>query len=373
MARQKKNNTTNTAVFLPAFGNRPTKLIGRDQVVRDFLKGLSFPVGHPNRSTVLIGQRGMGKTALLLEFADKADEQGFIVARATASDTLLEDLLGMIQFKGTSIVNKKPKLKEVSAGAFGFSVGLSFSKETAEELSFLNKMLLLSEELEKHDTGIVILVDEIQTNTPALRTLTTTYQHLIGENRNVVMAMAGLPHAVSSVLNDEVLTFFNRAKKVHLTAVSLNEVSIYFSKVLGVLGKSIAAAALERAVEETRGYPYLIQLIGYYLLEYSDSDTEISTTSIDLAIGSAKRDMIENVYTPVMKPLSSMDEKFLRAMAQDDEISRIADIKKRINSSDSVAQTYRKRLLDAGIIASERRGELSFTLPYFTEYLRGSF
>ena len=36
-----------------------------------------------------------------------------------------------------------------------------------------------------------------------MRVLTTAYQHLVGEGRNVAIAMAGLPHAVSSVLNDE--------------------------------------------------------------------------------------------------------------------------------------------------------------------------
>ena len=34
-------------------------------------------------------------------------------------------------------------------------------------------------------------------------------------------------------------------------------------------------------------------------------------------------------------------------------------------------QAYRKHLIDAGLIAPERRVELSFTLPYMAEYLRG--
>ena len=362
-----------TSVFLPAFGNRPTKLIGRDHVVQAFLKGLSHPIGHPDRAMVIIGQRGMGKTALLLEFAEKAEGQGFIVARATATESLLDDILGMIQHKGFSMVGKRPKVKGVSAGAFGFSAGLTFSEEIDKSYSFLNKMILLVDELAKYDKGIVILVDEIQASTPALRVLTTAYQHLVGEGKDIVIAMAGLPHAVSSVLSDEVLTFFNRAKKIHLEPLSLSDVSVYYSKVLNNLGKEISPENLEVVVNETRGYPYLLQLIGFYLLEYADTSPEITPQHIELACRSARRDMIENIYEPVLKQLSKKDRQFLQAMAKDREVSQIAEVKKRLKASDSVVHTYRKRLLDAGVIASERRGELSFTLPYFNEYLDGGF
>ena len=361
----------NTAVFLPAFGNRPSQLVGRDQVVQAFLKGLSSPAGHPDRATILIGQRGMGKTALLLEFAEKAEQEGFVVTRATATEAVLDDILGAIQLKGSGVIGKKPKVKGVSAGAFGFSLGLTFTEEVEKGFSFLNKLTLLINELAKHDKGIVILVDEIQVHTSALRTLTAAYQHLVGEGKNIAIAMAGLPHAISSVLNDEVLTFFNRAKKVHLGPLSLSAVSVYYAKTLNRLGKKISSENLEYVVNATRGYPYLLQLIGYYLLEYSESSSEISRELIESACISAKRDMIENIYEPVFKPLSQKDRQFLQAMAKDSGVSRIIDIKKRLSASDSTVQAYRKRLLDAGVIANERRGELAFTLPYIDEYLRG--
>jgi ATP-dependent Clp protease ATP-binding subunit ClpA len=56
---------TDTIAFLPAFGNRPDRIVGRDDVIAGFLDGLSQPIGHKNRTSILIGQRGTGKTALL--------------------------------------------------------------------------------------------------------------------------------------------------------------------------------------------------------------------------------------------------------------------------------------------------------------------
>jgi DNA-binding IclR family transcriptional regulator len=63
--------------------------------------------------------------------------------------------------------------------------------------------------------------------------------------------------------------------------------------------------------------------------------------------------------------------EFLRAMAQDDGVSAIADVRRRLGASHATAQQYRARLIAAGLVAPERRGELSFTLPYLGEYLQG--
>ena len=106
--------------FIPAFGNRPAQLVGRDSIVEGFLNGLAHSVGHPGRATLLIGQRGIGKTALLLEFAAQAKQRGFIVARVSAQDGMLDDILGMIQRNGASDLDRPPKLKGASAGALGF-------------------------------------------------------------------------------------------------------------------------------------------------------------------------------------------------------------------------------------------------------------
>ena len=121
----------------------------------------------------------------------------------------------------------------------------------------------------------------------------------------------------------------------------------------------------------TRGYPYLFQLIGYYILEYTGNSSEITKDDIDLAYVSAKRDMIDNIYEPVMKILSNKDMEFLRAIAIDGNASQITNIRDRLKTKNNTVQLYRKRLIDAGVIASTRRGEVEFTLPYFNEYLSG--
>ena len=313
----------------------------------------------------------MGKTTLLLEFASKAEEAGYITARVTANPQMLDDILGMIQQNGEDYLKKHTRVKGVSTGAFGFSFGLSFQDTREQNLSFLNKMILITKELEKHKLGLVLLVDEVQARSTELQVLTTTFQHLVGEGRNIALAMAGLPHAISSVLNDDVLTFFNRAHKVYLGPLSLNAISVYYSEVFDDLGLTISPENLEKAVLATRGYPYLLQLVGFYLLKFAGKQSEITDEAVAKALVSARRDLIDNIFTPVLKPLSDKDRKLLEAMAKDDGESKMADIKTRMKSSDATIQTYRKRLLASGIIASERRGYLTLVVPYLGEFLRG--
>ena len=195
-----------TYAFLPAFGNRPSHIIGRDSITNSFIEAITLPVGHRNRATILIGQRGTGKTTLLLEFAELAQKNQFIPARVTANDDMLAEIIQTIQVNGSSFTTSpKNKVKGFSAGVLGFSFGLTFTDETEAKYGFRVKLELLCNELEKHKKGIAILVDEVQSNTPQIRSLATTYQYLVGENKNIVVVMAGLPTSISTVLNDDIV------------------------------------------------------------------------------------------------------------------------------------------------------------------------
>ena len=78
-------------LFQPTFGNRPKQYIGRDGAIDQFMAGLREPIGSRNRCTLFLGQRGMGKTALLLELGDRASKAGYVVARVTAHESMSKE------------------------------------------------------------------------------------------------------------------------------------------------------------------------------------------------------------------------------------------------------------------------------------------
>ena len=88
-------------LFQPTFGNRPEQLIGRDGVIEQFMEGLTEPVGSRNRCTLFLGQRGMGKTALLLELGDRASKAGYVVARVTAHEGMPQAIIEQFQLNGS--------------------------------------------------------------------------------------------------------------------------------------------------------------------------------------------------------------------------------------------------------------------------------
>ena len=51
--------------FTPSFGQIPLYMAGRDLVIDEIMRAFENGVGDPNLSTILIGARGSGKTALM--------------------------------------------------------------------------------------------------------------------------------------------------------------------------------------------------------------------------------------------------------------------------------------------------------------------
>jgi len=356
-------------LFQPTFGNRPEQLIGRDGVIEQFMEGLTEPVGSRNRCTLFLGQRGMGKTALLLELGDRASKAGYVVARVTAHEGMPQAIIEQFQLNGSQYFkDDKRKLSGVTAGVLGFSFGLTFSEAAERQYGFRSKMSLLCDKLAEKDKGALILVDEVRTSA-AMREVAAAYQELVGDRKNIAIAMAGLPHAVSSVLNDSVLTFLNRATKVELGTISINLIRAYYERSFKSVGINVADEILDRAALSTRGFPYLMQLIGYYVIQYTPEKGTVTDTIMDKAEKAALRDMEDNVFKPIMAPLSDNDKVFLKALARCGGTVTTAKLQAMLGKKGPAIQPYRKRLIEAGVIEAPRRGELVFAVPYLSEYL----
>jgi len=362
-------------VFDPSFGNRPDCIVGRDEVLAGVDRGLAARPGSRDRAMLITGQRGMGKTALLLEIETRAQSAGFVTARAAANERMLDNLIERLQVNGRAVVdNGKKRVRGVSAGAFGFSLGLTFSEEVRDNYGFQTKLSLLCDRLAEYGRGVLILLDEVRSTFPEMRVLADAYQQLVGDGKDIAICMAGLPSSISSVLNDKVLTFLNRAKKIHLEKLPLPPVRAYYARTFDEAGLMLQPRALERAVTATDGFPYLLQLIGYYIIEEANDGALADDELLDRALADARNDMEDNVFRPLLSELSATDKEFLKALAHvadKDGTGRVGNVTARLGKSNGYVQVYRKRLLDAGAIVSPRDGELEFAVPLLREYLAG--
>ncbi|MGB4836689.1 MAG: AAA family ATPase, partial [Nostocoides sp.] len=88
-----------TRIYTPGAGHQPPVLAGRDDVLRDWRLMLNDTATRGRvgaEDTILLGPRGVGKTALLRAFVDEAEQNGCIVVnlQAVRGETgLIEALL----------------------------------------------------------------------------------------------------------------------------------------------------------------------------------------------------------------------------------------------------------------------------------------
>lgn len=171
-----------------------------------------------------------------------------------------------------------------------------------------------------------------------MREVAAFYQELVGEQKNIAICMAGLPHTVSAVLNDKVLTFLNRADKVLLGAISTEAIRAYYDRIFHAMNIRISSKQLDQAAHMTKGLPYLMQLVGYYLTIYARDGKNVTSQILEKAQKAAVQDMNDNVFLCLLAPLSDNDRIFFRAMADCSEPVTTSQLKAKLGSGKAALQ-----------------------------------
>jgi hypothetical protein len=353
--------------FTPAFGSIPRYMAGRGEIIDDVLKGLGNGPGDPNRATILVGPRGSGKTVLLSSISLAASENGWVTASVTAEDDMLESILEQAKRNAAHLLPVKARKRITGIQAFGFGVSLETIPATAP--SWRMRMSDLLDVLAGNGTGLLISVDEADVKFPDMVTLISVFQHFAGERREVALLMAGLPGKVLQMFQHDSISFVRRAFQHDLGTIGMQEVKLAIKKTVESSGRSISQDALEAAADYTGGFPFLIQLIGYYAWQQTDGKKKIATHDIENALLVSEEKMDRMILDSTIKEISKGDLEFLLAMLPDEGESSIAEIRSRLNiSSASVAQ-YRLRLIRLGIIEPYGRGKVQFQMPLLKKYL----
>ena len=103
------------------------------------------------------------------------------------------------------------------------------------------------------------------------------------------------PGAVSATLNDRVLTFLNRARKVTLEPLSVGDVDACYQRAFEELGLDIPSGLRLDAARATQGSPYMLQLIGYNIANRCQAGEHVTPKQVDGAIEASKADFENDV------------------------------------------------------------------------------
>lgn len=355
--------------FTPSFGRIPPHFAGRTSFLTAMAKALaSERRTSPDLATVLIGPRGTGKTALLGSIGQEATAHGWVVAQVTASDGMLVDVIERLQESAADLVEPplSTHLKSVTVGT-NFSV--EFDKSSAYRGNWRTQMNSLFEQLKPYDSGILITVDEVQGNCAELETLTQAFQHFLTEGKPAALIMAGLPSEVSAIVSSKVVSFLRRARHRHIGRIRDADVEVTLRKTLADEGASIDDDAMSEAVAAIDGFPYMLQLVGYWMWEETPA-SPITLEDAQRGIRLASDELRDSVLAATYHELSKGDLRFLEAMLPDEGPSTLADVSQRMGVQSNYASKYKKRLMEAGVLGDIGQGRYTVELPGFKEYVR---
>lgn len=357
--------------FRPTAGSTPPLLVGRDDVLQEFGESLEDGPGSPARLALFTGPRGIGKTVMLTEVDALARQRGWVALAETATPGVVLRL----QHGTTRVLRDVDPTAAPSRKLTGVTLpvvggGLTMSTPPAEVVEWRAELGRLLDVLEANGTGLLITVDEVHAGArDDLRDLAAVVQHLVREDRDIALAMAGLPSAVSDLLNDDVLTFLRRASRFDLDDVPLDHVARALEQSIRDSGCTIDDDALEVAANATGGYPFMIQLVGFHVWR-SAPTSHIDRAAADEGVAAARKRLGSLVHETSLADLSNVDRTYLVAMAQDEGESSTGEVARRLGVTPYYASTYRARLIAAGVIEPTRHGYVDFTIPYLREYLR---
>lgn len=371
--------------FKPTAGKMPPILIGRQGIIDDFTDGLVNGAGAPGRLMLVTGQRGYGKTVMLTELARVAEAHGWTTIQDTASQGLCDRLVDALNPRGTSLqeIGIKPSLG--IAGLVEASVGHATFSPRPNPLTLraaINKRL---DRGVKQGSGILFTIDETQAaSREDLVAIATAIQHVIAdqdrtglpdsEKKGVAFAFAGLPSLVDELVNNKVLTFLRRSLRRVLGNVPIPDVKNAYIETVREAGKVIDEPEAMEAARLTTGYPYLVQLIGYYMWQSANRDGRDLITAEDVQRG--YRDSLiafgDAVCAPAIDGLGPAARSFVEAMAEDyPSPSRTSDIAERLGMSRSWGNKYRQVLINELVAKPAGQGYLEFAIPHMGEWLQG--
>ena len=145
--------------FTPNFGQIPQVFAGRQTLQREMIEALESPWGHPNQTTIIIGSRGSGKTALLRDMAVEAEQRGWISVNVTCIKGIQEDILQQARRKGKELLQptEERKITGISLGQLG---GLEFSHQQISQ-NWRSQISDILDELAEHNVGLLLAIDEV--------------------------------------------------------------------------------------------------------------------------------------------------------------------------------------------------------------------
>ena len=378
--------------FSPGAGSPPPELVGRD----DILERTRILLGRtrlkrPEKSFLLTGLRGVGKTVLLNEMERLAQGNGYRTILIEAHEEkplsiLLASQLRRLLFELDRLAGMGDKVRRGLATLKGFigaikvkvgdvEFGLDIEPELGAadsgdiEVDLPNLFVAVGEAAEERQAPVVILVDEIQyLKKEELSALIMALHKMQQRQLPMVLIGAGLP--ILPALAGESKSYAERLFNFPVIG-PLSETEAFKALQDPVIkaGVEFEVAALAEIFRLTQGYPYFLQEWGYQAWNQATA-SPITLQVVKVATETVIRRLDENFFRVRFDRLTPREKQYLRAMAYLGlGARRSGDIADALGVQISSLGPVRAKLISKGMIYSPSHGNMDFTVPLFDDFM----
>lgn len=378
--------------FSPGAGAPPPELVGRDGVLEQarILLG-RVKERRPEKSMLLTGLRGVGKTVLLNEIERMAVVAEYRTISIEAHENkplgaLLGPHLQRLLFDLDRMAGAGDKVRRGFAvlrsflGAFkvtmnDVTVGLDVNPERGSadsgdlEIDLPNLFAAIGEAAEDRRSAVAILIDEIQYFSPKELGALIMAMHKIQQRQlPLVLLGAGLP--ILPGLAGESKSYAERLFSFpDIGALSERDCAKALQEPSQAVGVVFESAALAEVYRLTKGYPYFVQEWGYQAWNHTPQ-SPITLAIVHDATTSVIPRLDQNFFRVRYDRLTPSEKNFLRAMAEiGPGPQRTGDIADTLGVKLSNLGPVRAKLIKKGMIYSPAHGDMAFTVPLFDQFM----
>ncbi|HBR52572.1 MAG TPA: AAA family ATPase [Nitrospira sp.] len=379
--------------FSPGAGSPPPELVGRDPVLGHarILLG-RIKAKRSEKSMLLTGLRGVGKTVLLNEIERLANAEGYRTLSIEAHEdkslgpliaphlrTLLYDLNRMTGAghkvkRGLAVLRSFVSALKVTVGDVSVGLDIEPEKGTADsgdlEIDLPNLFVAVAEAAEERASAVAVLIDELQYfNQTELAALIMAMHKVQQRQLPLVLLGAGLP--ILPGLAGESKSYAERLFSFpDIGALSENDTAKALQEPARAAGVSFEPKALKEVFRLTQGYPYFLQEWGYQSWNLATS-SPITLEVVKNATATVMPRLDNNFFRVRFDRLTPSEKNFLRAMAElGPGAHRTGDIADILNVKVTSLGPVRAKLIRKGMVFSPAHGDMAFTVPLFDAFMR---
>jgi hypothetical protein len=379
--------------FSPGAGTPPPELAGRQHILdKAHIMFERLKAGRSEKSFLLIGLRGVGKTVLLNEINNLAHLSGYksILIEAHERKSLAALLLPPLKqllFQLDRMENISQKVKR------GFHVLKSFINGVKMKIQDIEFYLDIDPEVGTADSGdleadlpalfeaiaeaamerkvaIAIIIDELQYLSEHEMSALIMAIHRIAQKRlPLALIGAGLPQLVG---------LMGKSKSYAERLFDFPKIgSLEESDAIAALtaptkdqGVEITHDALKEIILQTQGYPYFLQEWGYQAWNLAEK-SPIDLSTIKKATKESIQRLDESFFRVRFDRLTPREKEYLYSLAVlGDGAQRSGDIADKLMVSPQSIAPIRNSLIRKGMIYSPAHGDTDFTVPLFAAFMK---